>query len=101
MASNKYQGFETNRFYGVFGSDAHDGVPVAIGRSESEALDAIVRTVAEDDGIDAVEALAVVDGMLDHGDYFVAPIALRGAFKNDGYHEGSEPEAWWIDEAQR
>jgi len=100
MATDKYQGFETNRFYGVFGSDG-DGAPIVIGLDAGEALDAIIRKVAEDDGIEIGDAHLVVDSKLDHGDYFVAPIALRGAFKNDGEHEGSKPEAWWIDEAQR
>ena len=96
----KYHGFQTMRFVGLFSCDG-EGQPLAIGRDNSAATDALIRKTMQDDEITFDEARAGVERRITNGDVFHAPIALRGAFQNDGNHEGSKPESWWIDAAFR
>ena len=95
---DKYQGFETLRFVGVFSSDG-DPDPLVLGLSKSGALEALIVKTAEGDGVELDQAQASVDAHFDNGDYFLAPVALRGAFQNDGHALTATPNQNWIDEA--
>lgn len=100
MAADKYQGFETMQFIGIFLCDGEGG-PIVLGLDMSAATDALIRRTASDEEVTQEEARVIIERRLTNGDYFHAPVALRGAFQNDGDHEGSKPEAYWIDEAVR
>jgi len=89
MASDKYQGFETMAFVGIFLSDGECG-PCALGLDASAATDALIRRTASDEEVTREEARVIVERRLANGDYFHAPVALRGAFQNDGDHENDE-----------
>lgn len=48
MATDKYQGFETMQFIGIFLCDGEGG-PIVLGLDASAATDALIRRIASDE----------------------------------------------------
>ena len=96
MASDKYQGFQMLCYVGIFCCDG-EGNPLAIACDKQAAIEVLVQETAVEEPMTLDEARNYIERRMMNGDLFCAPIALRGAFQNDGDHENSNPEPSWID----